>query len=159
MKKYLLFSLLILMPLTLFAQRKYPIGITPYILERMHYYIEFSNQPEKTESLLRSLGYKFTSYQKDDDSLPFSTTTYTRKTKDGYGSEIYLSTGTGLCHFISVKFFTSKGSNCFINLLRKSKYKLHYDYGEKIWYQPNSDDEESGFRQKGRLFSIIYGCA
>ena len=150
------------MPLTLFAQRKYPTGITPYTLQKIS---EYANDMviDKAESLLRSLGYRKTSYQKDDESLPFSTTTYTRKTKDGYGSEIYWSVGTGLCYFFSVKFFTSKGSNYFVSLLRKSKYKLYYYKGNKIWHQlnidPSSDEGDGGFLQSGRQFDLIYTCA
>lgn len=72
------------MPLTLFAQRKYPTGVTPYTLQMMNQYAD-NNEGYKAESILRSLGYKQTSYQAE---FIGSTTTYIRNTRDGFGSEI-----------------------------------------------------------------------
>lgn len=148
------------MPLTLFAQRKYPTGITPYTLQKISEYAN-GNDIEKAESILSSLGYKYTSYK---ENFIGGTATYTRKTKDGYGSKIYWTIGTGQCQFFSVNFFTSKGSNYFVSLLRKSKYKLYYYKGDKIWHQsnlvdPSSDEADDGIVQSGRKFDLIYTCA
>lgn len=154
MKKHVPFLILILMPLTLFAQRKYPTGVTPYTLQMMNQYAD-NNEGYKAESILRSLGYKQTSYQAE---FIGSTTTYIRNTRDGFGSEIYWSIGTGLCHNFSVKFFTSKGSNYFINLLKQSKYKLHYENGNKIWRQ-SGNSRLCDIGQYGRQFTILTYCA
>lgn len=43
--------------MTLFAQRKYPTGITPYTLQMMNSYAD-NNEGYKAESLLNKLGYR-----------------------------------------------------------------------------------------------------
>lgn len=139
--------------MTLFAQRKYPTGITPYTLQMMNSYAD-NNEGYKAESLLNKLGYRKISYKPD---IIGGTTTYTRNTKDGYGSEIEWSIGTGLCHYFSVTFFTTKGSNYFINLLKQSKYRLHYEDGRKIWKQSGTDLNDIG--QYGKGFCILTYCA
>lgn len=150
MKKYLVFWVFIFIPMTLFAQRKYPTGITPYTLLMMNTYAD-RGDVDKAESILSSLGYKYTSYK---ENFIGGTATYTRKTKDGYGSKIYWTIGTGLCHYFSVKFFTSKGSNYFINLLKKSKYKLC----DGRWSQFGTSNLYD-IGQDGREFSILTECA
>lgn len=57
MKKYLVFWVFIFIPMTLFAQRKYPTGITPYTLQMMNSYAD-NNEGYKAESLLNKLGYR-----------------------------------------------------------------------------------------------------
>ena len=168
MKKVSSFIVALLLPLFVSAQSLPPTGITPYTFNLVWNYMQSGgyepSQLDKAERLLTNAGYhkvgKFN--QPIGYNLVYAKACTVKVSSEGfvesaspnkepgYSSYIEVGPGVGMDWGMSVTFISKKGTNAFIELLKKGEYTYHAT--ENPGWLRQSDG--CYFLQRDKTFSV-----
>lgn len=168
MKKVASFILVLLLPLFMNAQSLPPTGITPYTFNLVWKYMQSGgyepSQLDKAEQLLTNAGYhkvgKFD--QPIGYNLVYAKACNVKISNDGFvesaspnkepgfSSYIQVGPGVGMDWGMSVTFMSKKGTNAFIELLKKGEYTFHATENP-VWLRKS---DGCYFLQRDKTFSV-----
>ena len=175
MKKNILLIACMLLPLLASAQAE-QLGMTPYLFHQAWENV-IDSSTEEAEAILEKAGYTKVGHYNLEIGFNIvyakgCTVTVSRSgnvksakatTTDGYASYVQIGAGVGMCYDMSVTFLNKKGTQAFISLLKKSKYRFArkdlFDWGviENVWERSS---DHWFVMQKGNTFYINEGpCA
>ncbi|MBR3456172.1 MAG: hypothetical protein IKH26_12720 [Bacteroidaceae bacterium] len=168
MKKTVLSILALLLPLFLDAQSLPPTGITPYTFNIIWGYMKSGNfepsQLDKAEQLLTTARYRkvgkfdrpigYTLVYAKACNVKMSSEGFVKSAspnkEPGFSSYIEVGPGVGMDWDMSVTFMSQKGTNAFIELLKKGQY-TYYATENAGWVRKS---DGCYFFQHGKTFSV-----